>query len=101
VEGQNLILERRSAEGRFERFGDIVAELVRLKTDVIVGGWMARKSTDEDLAKALVEATQTIEVCDFVLENGGSVNWAFGTAYALPWDLIVLPCLASGRSSRS
>src|SRR5499433_475970 len=36
VEGQNLILERRSAEGRFERFGDIVAELVRLKTDVIV-----------------------------------------------------------------
>ena len=23
VEGQNLILERRSAEGRFERFGDI------------------------------------------------------------------------------
>ena len=36
VEGQNLILERRSAEGRFERFGDIVAELVRLRTDVIV-----------------------------------------------------------------
>src|SRR5512138_3824912 len=29
VEGQNLILERRSAEGQFERFGDIVAELVR------------------------------------------------------------------------
>jgi putative ABC transport system substrate-binding protein len=36
VEGQNIILERRSAEGRFERFGDIVAELVRLKADVIV-----------------------------------------------------------------
>jgi len=36
VEGQNLILERRSAEGRFERFADIVAELVRLNTDVIV-----------------------------------------------------------------
>ena len=36
VEGQNLILERRSAEGQFERFGDIVAELVRLKADVIV-----------------------------------------------------------------
>ena len=36
VEGQNLILERRSAEGRYERFGDIVAELVRLKVDVIV-----------------------------------------------------------------
>ena len=36
VEGQNLILERRSAEGRFERLGDIVAELVRLKAEVIV-----------------------------------------------------------------
>ncbi len=36
VEGQNLILERRSAEGRVEQFGDIVAELVRLKADVIV-----------------------------------------------------------------
>ncbi len=36
VEGQNLLLERRSAEGQFERFGDIVTELIRLKTDVIV-----------------------------------------------------------------
>jgi len=36
VEGQNLTLERRSAEGQYERFGDIVAELVRLKVDVIV-----------------------------------------------------------------
>ena len=38
VEGQNLILERRSAEGRFDRFGDILAELVRSKPDVIVTG---------------------------------------------------------------
>ena len=36
VEGQNLILERRSTEGQFSRYGDIIAELVRLKTDVIV-----------------------------------------------------------------
>ncbi|MBI3456913.1 MAG: ABC transporter substrate-binding protein [Candidatus Rokubacteria bacterium] len=36
VEGQNLILERRSAEGKFERYADIFAELVRLKVDVIV-----------------------------------------------------------------
>jgi len=37
VEGRNLVFERRSAEGEFERFGDIVAELLRLKIDVIVG----------------------------------------------------------------
>jgi len=36
VEGRNLILERRSAEGRFERFAPIVAELVGLNVDVIV-----------------------------------------------------------------
>ena len=36
VEGQNLILERRSAEGQFSGYDDIIAELVRLKTDVIV-----------------------------------------------------------------
>jgi putative ABC transport system substrate-binding protein len=36
VEGQNLVLERRSAEGRFERFNAIVAELVARETDVIV-----------------------------------------------------------------
>ena len=31
VEGQNLIFERRSPEGRLERASDIVTELVRLK----------------------------------------------------------------------
>jgi putative tryptophan/tyrosine transport system substrate-binding protein len=36
VEGQNLVIERRSAEGRFERLPDLAAELVRLKMDVIV-----------------------------------------------------------------
>src|SRR5262245_50793105 len=36
VEGDNLILERRSAEGRFEQFPGIVADLVRLNADVIV-----------------------------------------------------------------
>jgi putative ABC transport system substrate-binding protein len=34
-EGQNLILERRSAEGRLERLADIVADLVGLNMDVI------------------------------------------------------------------
>jgi putative tryptophan/tyrosine transport system substrate-binding protein len=36
VEGQNLVIERRSAEGRFERLPDLAAELVRLKMDVTV-----------------------------------------------------------------
>jgi putative ABC transport system substrate-binding protein len=36
VEGQNLILEIRWAEGRFERLPELAAELVRSKPDVLV-----------------------------------------------------------------
>jgi len=36
VESRNLILERRSAEGKFERFPEIVRELISIKTEVIV-----------------------------------------------------------------
>jgi putative ABC transport system substrate-binding protein len=36
VEGQNLIIEYRSGEGRIERFPELAAEMVRLKVDVIV-----------------------------------------------------------------
>jgi putative ABC transport system substrate-binding protein len=36
VEGQNLIIEYRYAEGRNERLADLAAELVRLKVEVLV-----------------------------------------------------------------
>ena len=36
LEGQNLVMEWRSAEGRFERFPGIIRELVSIKVDVIV-----------------------------------------------------------------
>lgn len=53
VEGQNLTLEFRSAEGRPERFRDIAADLVRARPDVIfvLGG---------DVATEAVAATRTI-----------------------------------------
>jgi ABC-type uncharacterized transport system substrate-binding protein len=38
VEGQHLVVEYRGAEGQYERFPDLAAELVRLKVDVLVGG---------------------------------------------------------------
>ncbi len=43
AEGDNLVIDRRSAEGKFERFGEILAELLRLKPDVLItlGGPMA------------------------------------------------------------
>jgi putative tryptophan/tyrosine transport system substrate-binding protein len=36
IEGKNIIIERRFAEGRTDRYADLVAELVRLNVDVIV-----------------------------------------------------------------
>ncbi len=36
VEGKNLVIEYRSAEGRDDRFADLAAELVRLKVDLIL-----------------------------------------------------------------
>ncbi len=36
VEGQNLVLEYRSAEGKFERLPSLAGELVRLKPDVLL-----------------------------------------------------------------
>ena len=36
VEGQNIVIEYRFAEGRFERLPDLAAELVRLKMELIV-----------------------------------------------------------------
>ena len=55
VEGQNLAIEYRYAEGRPERLPDLAADLVRTKPDVlfVLGG---------DVTPAAVKATQTIPI---------------------------------------
>jgi putative ABC transport system substrate-binding protein len=55
VEGRNLVIEYRSADGRAERFPDLATELVRLKVDLIV----ARGTPATNAAKS---ATETIPV---------------------------------------
>jgi putative ABC transport system substrate-binding protein len=56
VEGQNLVLEYRSAERRLERFPKLAAELVRLKVDVIV------TSPGPSAIRAAQRATRTIPI---------------------------------------
>jgi len=56
VEGQNLALEVRAAEGQFERLPGLAAELVRLHVDVIVA------SGPEATLRAARGATETIPI---------------------------------------
>jgi putative ABC transport system substrate-binding protein len=55
VEGTNLVIEARFADGKHERLSALAAELVRLKVDVIVG-------TGTPTYRALQHATTTIPV---------------------------------------
>ena len=55
VEGQNIIIERRSGEGKDEHLRDVLAELVRLHTDVIVAATTL-------VAQAARQATSTIPI---------------------------------------
>jgi putative ABC transport system substrate-binding protein len=74
VEGQNLLLERRSAEDRFERFDDILNELVGLKCDVIVtsGTAMARAAKRVTTSVPIViSASRPVEL-GFVASSSAS-----------------------------
>ena len=56
VEGPNIVLEYRWADGRYDRLPDLTAELVRLRVDVIFSAW----STPAALATK--KATSTIPI---------------------------------------
>jgi len=55
LEGQNLQIEYRSADGRAERFPDLAAEMVRLPVDLIV-------TRGTPAAKAAKAATETVPI---------------------------------------
>ena len=56
IEGQNLVLERRSAEGKLERIDGFASELVGLNPDVIITGG------GDFMAEALRRVTKTIPI---------------------------------------
>ena len=62
IEGQNIAIEYRYAEGKQDRFPELAAELARLRVDIIVVGGDA-------LARAAKNATKTIPI---VMMGSGS-----------------------------
>ena len=61
VEGENLIIERYSAEGHHERYADLAQEIVARNPDVIVTG-------TNPVVKAFKATTSTIPVVAFMLD---------------------------------
>src|SRR5438046_564840 len=55
LEGKNIVIEYRYAEGKLDRLSALAAELVRLKVDIIV-------STGPTVTRAAKEATSTIPI---------------------------------------
>ncbi|MET0163433.1 MAG: ABC transporter substrate-binding protein [Vicinamibacterales bacterium] len=70
VEGRNLIIEYRSADGRAERFPELASDLVRLKVDLIV-------TRGTPAAKATKNATTTIPVVMATMGDPRSIVASF------------------------
>ena len=84
VEGQNIATEYRYAEGKLDRFPELVAELVRLKVDIIVvaGG--------DTLIRAVKNATKTIPI---VMVGAGAILWRQASLKASPVPAAISPAL--------
>jgi putative tryptophan/tyrosine transport system substrate-binding protein len=75
VEGKNIIVEYRYAEGKFDRHPALAAELVRLKVDVIV-------TAGPPSTRAAKEATATIPIV--MTQVGDPVGSGFVASLARP-----------------
>jgi putative ABC transport system substrate-binding protein len=79
VEGKNIVIEYRFAEGKLDRFPALASELVRLKVDVVLtGGPIATRSAKQ--------ATATIPIV--MAYDDDPVGSGFVTSLARPGDNI-------------
>jgi ABC-type uncharacterized transport system substrate-binding protein len=82
IEGQNIAFEYRYAEGKRDRYAELAAELVRLKTDIIVaaggsGPIRAAKSATKTIPIIMVGAGPDPVEAGFIeslARPGGNVN---------------------------
>ena len=80
TEGQNIIIEYRWAEGKYDRFPDLLADLVRLKVDAIVTagtpGALAAKRATKTIPIVMAVAGDAVgtELVDSLAHPGGNVT---------------------------
>jgi putative ABC transport system substrate-binding protein len=85
VQGRNLVFEPRSAEGKFERFREILEELVSLKVDVLVvaGNPMTKRAKEVTNIVPIVMNFVNDPVTDGLVASlarpGGNVTGLTGT----------------------
>jgi putative ABC transport system substrate-binding protein len=84
IEGQNIAIEYRYAEGKVDRFSELAAELVRLKIDIIVVAGGNR------LILAAKNATKTIPI---VMTGGVPILSRRALLKALPVPAAMSPAL--------
>src|SRR5688500_12285110 len=70
VEGRNLVIEYRSADGRAERFPELVSELIGLEVDLIV-------TRGTPAARAAKNATETIPVIMATMGDPSAIVTSF------------------------
>jgi len=84
VEGRNIAIERRSAEGKPERLQDLAADLVRLRVDVIVTATTAatqaaqRATTTIPIVFALADEPVELGLVSSVAKPGGNITGLTG-----------------------
>src|SRR5215813_1143327 len=90
VEGQNIVIDYRYAEGRVDRLPGLAAELVRLKVDVIVSfgtqGVTAAKNATEEIPIVMIAVRDPVGtgLIASLARPGGNVTGVSGTA-GLEW----------------
>jgi putative ABC transport system substrate-binding protein len=90
VEGQNIVIEYRSAEGRFDRLPELAAELVRLKVEVILAvptpGALAAKNATTSIPTVGASLTGPVELglIASLARPGGNVT---GVSYSVGADI--------------
>ncbi len=91
IEGQNLVIERRWAEGRIERFPSFAAELVSLRVDLILAvstpGARAAKQATSAIPIVMVYVSDPIEtgIVDSLARPGGNIT---GVAFVAGREIV-------------